>query len=221
MSEPMLVTEVADGDRKRIVKLLVLGGIVLALALVLPKVLFGGGEDVPQDELFSSAATPTTVAPSAGDEAPVTEVVRAFSTRNPFTPLVAPAVAPATADPGVAVPVQEPAPTPPPIPVYPDLGSYPLEPPPPAAPPVTAPPTTTPPAPAPGDSRFALAEVFQDAAGQVMARVRINDVVHEVAVGRDFAEHYRFVSADLVTRCASFLYGDNRFELCEGEETRA
>jgi hypothetical protein len=53
----------------------------------------------------------------------------------------------------------------------------------------------------------------------VLARVRINDIVHEVVVGRDFADRYRFVSADLDARCASFLYGDNRFELCEGEET--
>lgn len=220
MSEPMLVTEVVSSDRKRIVRLLVVAAAVVVVALIVPRFLFGDGAE-PEELEFPASAPATPTAPDAADDGAI-EVVRVFSTRNPFTPLVSMAAAPAQ-DPtqGEAVAVVTPeapvvAPEAPVI-LLPDLGTgFPTTPPP-TAPPVTAPPATTPPA---QDARFALAEVFQDAAGQVLARVRINDVVHEVAVGHDFAEHYRFVSADLATRCASFLFGDNRFELCEGEETR-
>ena len=223
MSEPMLVTEVASKDRKRFVRLLIAGAVVVVLALVLPRLLFGG-ESEPEEFRFPASAPAEPMSPDDLPDDDEVEVVRAFSTRNPFTPLVsgAPVASPDPAQ-GTAVPVA--APPPPvvvpeePVIILPDLGTgFPT------TPPVTtppAPPTTVAPAPAPGDARVALGEVFQDPAGQVLARVRINDVIHEVVVGRDFAEHYRFVSADLASRCASFLFGDNRFELCEGEETRA
>lgn len=226
MSEPMLVTEAASGSRKRTVRLAAAAVVVLAAAVLAPKVLFGGGGE---ESFEFSTPTPAPVEREAAED--TVEVVRAFSSRNPFTPLVAPASAPASppaAEPA-PVPVATVAPPAPPLPdpvwVGPDLGSFPSEPPPAVipAPPAPAPAPVPPapaPAPAPGEARFALAEVFQDAAGQVLARVRINDVVHEVAVGTDFAERYRLVSVDLVSRCASFLFGDKRFELCEGEETR-
>jgi len=78
-------------------------------------------------------------------------------------------------------------------------------------------PTTT--APPRQPDRVALLEVFTTPEGAPAAAVRINDTVYRVPVGEDFAGRYRVLSVDQSTRCAQLLFGDERFGLCEGDET--
>jgi hypothetical protein len=63
--------------------------------------------------------------------------------------------------------------------------------------------------------RVALLDVFTSG-GKTLAKVRVNDTVYTVAPGDRFADNYQLVS--LEGQCGSFLLGDSRFRLCEGEE---
>ncbi|HEX9682343.1 MAG TPA: hypothetical protein VGA13_04630 [Acidimicrobiales bacterium] len=63
--------------------------------------------------------------------------------------------------------------------------------------------------------RVALLEIFDDE-GTPTANVRVDDTVVTVMAGDTFATSYRVVS--LGETCGQFLFGDNPFELCVGEE---
>ena len=78
-------------------------------------------------------------------------------------------------------------------------------------------PTTSAPSVEPRSSqRVALLDVYEKG-GRRVANVRVNDTVYEaVAPGDDFAGSFRLVSLD--GSCGSFLFGDDRFRLCQGEE---
>jgi hypothetical protein len=54
------------------------------------------------------------------------------------------------------------------------------------------------------------------ASGPGRAEVEVNDTIHPVTEGEVFAENFKllFVSGD----CASMLFGDDQFTMCEGEE---
>ena len=66
--------------------------------------------------------------------------------------------------------------------------------------------------------RVALVDVFTEG-GRVMANVRVNDTVHKVGEGETFAGSYKVVSLAASTECGRFLFGDDQFRLCRGEET--
>ena len=217
MAEPIQVNA-RGADRNR--RVLVLGAVAVALLLavvVLPGVLFGGDDGGPSDEdLFgptASGATTTTLAD------PPPETFEVFSSKNPFRPLAsigAPATTPVgESTPETTVDPNTPTPTFPPffeeedpITVPEDGGDQ----------PGSATTTTAPPPPARQPDRVGLLEVFTDAGGQVVASVRVNDVTHQVAEGDVFATSYRVVDLDISTRCGQFLFGDDRFGLCEGDE---
>lgn len=64
--------------------------------------------------------------------------------------------------------------------------------------------------------RVALLDVYR-AGGGTVADVRVNDTVYRrLAPGQTFAGSYQVVS--LSGSCGSFLFGDERFRLCKGEE---
>jgi hypothetical protein len=64
--------------------------------------------------------------------------------------------------------------------------------------------------------RVALINVYQSG-GKTVADVRVNDTVFtKLAPGDTFATNYKVVS--LSGQCGTFLFGDERFQLCEGEE---
>jgi hypothetical protein len=63
----------------------------------------------------------------------------------------------------------------------------------------------------------ALQDVFVDR-GRTMANVRVNDTVHRVSAGQTFATNFKAVSISASDRCGRFLFGDDSFRLCEGEE---
>lgn len=60
-----------------------------------------------------------------------------------------------------------------------------------------------------------LVEVFEDNDGTPTAQVTVNGTGYEVVEGEDFAGRFRALDVD--EQCVTFLYGDQRFTLCEGE----
>ena len=66
--------------------------------------------------------------------------------------------------------------------------------------------------------RVALLEIFTDTDGRIVANVRVNDTVYKVGEGDRFAGSYQVVSLTLDSGCGQFLFGDDRFRMCEGEE---
>ena len=66
--------------------------------------------------------------------------------------------------------------------------------------------------------RVALIDVFAEN-GRVVANVRVNDTVHKVAQGETFAGSYRVLSLSQADDCGRFMFGDDTFRLCRGEET--
>ncbi len=64
--------------------------------------------------------------------------------------------------------------------------------------------------------RVALLDIYQ-LNGATVADVRVNSTVYpHLAPGEQFADSYKVVS--LEGTCGSFLFGDERFRLCKGEE---
>jgi hypothetical protein len=63
----------------------------------------------------------------------------------------------------------------------------------------------------------ALLDVFTEG-GEVKANVRVNTTVHKVAVGQEFADRYKVLSLDQASECGRFLFGDDSFRLCRGEQ---
>ena len=220
MAEPIVIGE-GDGGRNR--RILVLAAIAVALVLavvVLPGVLFGGGGD--DDDLdFPPVAQGVTTTTAVPADAPA-ETFESFSDKNPFTPLVT--IAAPTSDVGTSTDPDATSTTTVPEGDF----TFPSEGPPPTFPPddgagggQTTPTTQTgpPPPPARQPDRVSLLEVFTDQSGTVVASVRVNDVTHQVGEGAEFATSYRVLDLDIGTRCGQFLFGDDRFGLCEGEET--
>ena len=63
---------------------------------------------------------------------------------------------------------------------------------------------------------MSLVNVYQ-VNGKTVADVRVNDTVYpRLAPGATFATNFKVVS--LQGSCGTFLFGDERFQLCEGEE---
>ena len=224
MGEPIQVGG-PQGDGRRRVLLLAGGAALVILAvLVLPGLLFGGGstpEDPTSFPVPEQGSQPTVPVEDA-----VPETVEAFTDKNPFEPLVA-VDAPsgeAGGDTGEEPAGDEPVP---PFPTGETSGDEePIpgeEEPVPGEQPTGEPgetTSTTAQAPPPRQpDRVAMLEVFTDPGGQVVATIRVNDVVHQVAEGDEFATSYRVLSLDLESRCGQLLFGDERFGLCEGDET--
>lgn len=67
-------------------------------------------------------------------------------------------------------------------------------------------------------TRVAVLDVFTEG-GKVMANVKVNDTVSKVAVGQTFATNFKATSLSQSTGCGQFLFGDEPFRLCKGEET--
>lgn len=65
--------------------------------------------------------------------------------------------------------------------------------------------------------RVALLDIFVES-GQTVANVRVDDTVYKVAEGEAFATRYRVVSLSTAEGCGRFVFGDDQFRLCKGEE---
>lgn len=220
MGEPIQIGPVRSDPRQRAVKI---GGVAIVLIIALrflPGILFGGGggddfEDFPP--VVTNTGPGSVAAPSGAPETALT-----FTDKNPFEPL-------ASIDEGGGTVTTDPAPvidTPIVIdPLVPDDGDTTIGggTDPGTADPGTSDPGATPtsqPGPPPRQpDRVGMIELYTSPEGARFARVRVNDTLHEVREGADFAVSYRLLDVDLGRRCAQLLFGDDRFTLCEGEET--
>jgi hypothetical protein len=81
----------------------------------------------------------------------------------------------------------------------------------PAAPPVAA--------KAPAKSSVRLVDVYVDPAGKATAKVKLDGADLAVKDGQQFAGSYRVLNLDVAARCGNFLFGDQPFSLCAGEQT--
>jgi hypothetical protein len=211
MAEPVVIGEPRPDRNRRIVVLAGIAAVLVLAVVVLPGVLFGGGDGGDDEFDFPPVASPSTTTTAPGD-APA-ETFETFSDTNPFTPLVE--LGPAPGD--VVAPPDDTATT---IPLDDDGFTFPED------PDATFPPedegtttsTTVGPPPRQPD-RVSLLEVFTEPSGRIVASVRVNDSTHQVAEGDVFATSYRVLDLDIRARCGQFLFGDDRFGLCEGEET--
>ena len=80
-----------------------------------------------------------------------------------------------------------------------------------AAPPVVA--------KTPAKRTVRLTDVYVDPAGKATAKVKLDGTDLAVKDGQQFAGSYRVLSLDVTARCGNFLFGDQPFSLCAGEET--
>jgi hypothetical protein len=185
---------------------------VLAAALVLLFYLFvlkggGGGETLtgPIGGVPPPIATPT-VSPSPTPRETLPPVVRAGA-RDPVS--VPPLFQTASAIPSGGV-----SPVPSGTGTTPPATTPPATTPPATTPPPTTPPPTKPP-PTPGDQTHigghdvVLQDVFNE---KTKARIAVDHRVWTVEVGATFDDSFELVSID--GTCASFLFGDQGFELC-------
>ena len=193
--------------------LIVVGGLVLLLIVLWFLFLRGGGEEpvaTPAAPLITAAPTPVVTPdvdePNQPGGGPV-ETFEVFASKDPFEPLVNPA--------GTS-----------------------------GAPTGTAPATDAGAAPgsAPGDGgagtgngtnggtngggsgdgssnisghTVRLIDVYRQD-GRTRAQIQVDGTVYTVDVGERFAENFELV--DVSGQCASILYGDDQFSICEGEE---
>lgn len=216
----MTAPHAAAEPRNRLPLLVGVGAGLIVLLLLATKVLGGGGggsTDAAPQPAPRVRTTATTAAPAVPAEAAPVETFEVFNTKNPFMPLRGAATAPAaSATPAPATVTATPAPvvaTPVAVTTPPAaVAAVPV-----AAAPVqngatggqtTAPVRTT---------RVALLDVFAEG-DRVVANVRVNDTVSKVAAGDTFASNFKVVSLDSATRCGRFLFGDDQFQLCRGEE---
>lgn len=69
-----------------------------------------------------------------------------------------------------------------------------------------------------GSTTVTLVDIYTGDDGVQRASVEVNDTGHDVAEGETFAE--RFELLDIADDCATMLFGDSRFTLCEGDRIR-
>jgi hypothetical protein len=178
------------------------GGVVVLLLLfllVLPKLFGGGGGGTSaQPPLVRPPVTTTTLAPPPPPSS--SGSFEQFQGKNPFTPLANPTsptgggtTATTVAGGGGAT----------------GTGG--------ATATTVAPGASGGAATAPRQTqRVALVNVYTKN-GKTVADVRVNDTVYTaIAPGQTFATNFQLVS--LQGQCGTFLFGDERFQLCKGEE---
>ncbi len=161
-----------------------------------------GPDGTGPDDTAPDDTAPDDTAPD--DTAPDDETFDVFATKNPFEPLVSD-IADGDGNGDGTTPTTSPDTT---IPTTPGDTTTTL--------PFTGggeeiPPSIEPVAPEP----VALLDIF-DENGERKTRVRVGSTVFTVGAGETFATSYRVVS--IGETCGQFLFGDDPFELCEGEE---
>jgi hypothetical protein len=62
-----------------------------------------------------------------------------------------------------------------------------------------------------------LLDVFVDSVKDT-ANVKVNDTVYKVTAGQVFATSFKAVSLSQATGCGQFLFGDDQFRICKGEQ---
>ena len=192
------------GGQQRALVIAAAGGVLLLLFffLILPN-LFGGGGGGGGTAIQPPLARPSVTTTTRPSSAGTPESFEVFNTKNPFIPLVGPAggggatTASTVAGGGTTGGGTTGGGT--------------------SATTVAGGGAAGGSATAPRQSqRVALLNVYTKN-GKTVADVRVNDTVYTALVpGQTFATNYKVVS--LSGKCGTFLFGDERFQLCEGEE---
>lgn len=211
---------------------LTLGAIVLAVLLLLfvaSRLLLGGGEEEEPEEQAARprpSATTSTTSGLGPDGVGPAESFEVFSTKNPFTPLINPPSGAGTTPSGGATAgggtaggttqttIRGGSGGTTQTTIRGGAGSG------------SGGTTTTRPGGASGgqaneprrQQRVALLDVLRRD-GRLVAQVRVNDTVYTVGEGDVFADNYRVLSIDETNECGRFIFGDEQFRLCRGEET--
>jgi hypothetical protein len=195
-----------------LIVLAVMVGLMLVYAVwtfVASPLLAGNAEEIGAEPVAAPEPVPEPEPTPEPEPEPIPETIEVFSARDPFQQLVRGSGAGGTAaaagsdtTPLAATTTdgqaQAPSPT--------------------EAPTVAG---ATPGAPAGaqvGATSIRLIDVFTDDGGQEKVLVQVNGTGYEVGEGDTFAQRFRVL--DISGRCATFLFGDNRFTLCRGEEIR-
>lgn len=207
MTEP--IEAPIPATRSRLPVILALGAAAVLLILVLVSLTGGGGDDEESATTTTqpTETTTTTTAAGSGGAAP-TETFEVFATKNPFLPLrtTGTGTAGATGTSGTTGGATTGTGT--------STGTS-------GGTGTTGTSTGT------GGTgtveprrsdRVALLDVFVED-GEVVANVRVNDTVHKVGEGDTFATSYTVLSLSQADGCGRFMFGDDTFRLCEGEET--
>jgi hypothetical protein len=227
-TNPSTNTAMTPNDRQRFAVLLTV--LAFVAAIFFGRVLLGGDGDGPspfargttaeqistKHAVKQSKAAKKTAASKQAKKAKqaksegflAADSFEVFATRDPFQPPVN--VTPTTQPPSTT-PTTSPTDRPPLTTPTSEPTTEPTKPP-------TSTPTTQPPSFTPGTGEsVAVLDVSTDPSGAPQAQVRVGSTVYTVRVGDTFATSYRVVSLD--EPCGQFLFGDNPFTLCEGEET--
>jgi len=202
---PMVADDAAAGGGPDITRqqLAIMGGVVLVILLGLVYFFFlrGGEEEVAAPPVAEGVPAPEETAAPEEDEGddggrePNVETFEVFAPRDPFEPLISAA--------GPGEPGTEPGGT---NGGGADGGT--------GAPPDGAP-AATDGGQDIGRHRVAVVDVYTEN-GQGRAQIRVDGTVYTVDEGETFADNFRLVSTS--GQCATILFGDDEFTLCEGEE---
>ena len=207
---PLVADEGASGAKQDITpqQLAIVGGVVLVILLGLVYFFFlrgGGEEEVATPPVAEGVPAPEETVPPEEDVAAgedddgdgEVETFEVFAPRDPFEPLVSADGAAPGGDTGGTTDGATDTPG--------DGG--------------TEVPPGEGPAPNEGENigrhRVAVVDVYNEN-GRDRAQIRVDGNVYTVDEGENFAENFRLVSAS--GRCATILFGDDEFTLCEGEE---
>jgi len=195
----------SDVDRPAVGRPLLIGlGVVVVIALLWLFVIgprMGGGDDVVVAPVPTRAPVTPAPSPMPEDDALYPENSEVYSARDPFAQLVAAegeaggaAPSPGGVLPGTGGPTPSSSPSPP-------AGG--------GGTPRSGSSAEV------GGTEIKLIDVYDDATRAV---VTVNGRSYDVAEGEPFAQRFRLL--DLTGECGTFLFGDSRFVLCEGDEIR-
>ena len=239
-SEAPTPAEHSDETRTNI--LIGAGGALAAIAMAAGFLVFAGGDDSDEQFLAAAPPAPGSAAPAApkpttpSTAAPRVEPppVAAPVGRDPFAPLYRPPVPVAAAavpvgtvvapiggtggTGGIVAPIGGTGTTgigtAPVAPQGPQAPAQPVQPAQPAARPQAQQPAPTDPQPV--SHQLRMVRVYQ-ANGVWFTELTLDGRVYRPAVGETFAESFQLVSTQ--DSCGSYLFGDERFDLCVGEIT--
>lgn len=184
--------EIIDGPERRVSPLLIVLLVVLALAalffLVIRPLFLTADEPQAPEGLPSPTVTEPEPEPTPSPTAPPEETFEVFESKDPFRPLVVAAADGGATNGGATGGTTNGT----------QEGAT----------------DGAAGAPAPtGGNRVTLLDVFPQ---RREAQVRVGSTVYTVAEGEVFADNFKLVR--ISGECATFLHGDDRFTLCEGEE---
>lgn len=206
---PVGTDDAAAGGKQDITpqQLAIVGGVVLVIVLGLVYFFFlrgGGEEEVATPPVAEGVPAPEETVPAEtdggegdGDDDGEVETFEVFAPRDPFEPLVSAGTGTAPGDTGGTTDGGTDTPG--------DGGTE-------------VPPGEDPPANDGeniGRHRVSVVDVYNEN-GEGRAQIRVDGSVYTVDEGEDFAENFRLVSTS--GSCATILFGDDEFTLCEGEE---